>query len=132
MSLQSELEFENNHRKIDIYEYLTNDELEQVTNIFLEALAREEGITPEVFELETNILVEQTYFNDNVTETNKNEEYNKLSEIVPERDAKAVENNTSKVIITPDNLTSQSDNEASEIDTLIDNDSFVEHTSECS
>ena len=62
MSLQSELEFENNHRKIDIYEYLTGDELEQVTNIFLEALAREEGITPEVFELETNILVEQTYW----------------------------------------------------------------------
>ncbi len=63
MSLQSELEFEKNHRKIDIYDYLTDDELEQVTNIFLEALAREEGITPEVFELETNILVEQTYFN---------------------------------------------------------------------
>ena len=63
MSLQSELEFEQNHRKIDIYDYLTGDELEQVTNIFLEALAREEGITPEVFELETNILVEQTYFN---------------------------------------------------------------------
>ncbi len=63
MSLQSDYEFENNHRKIDLYEYLTNDELEQVTNIFLEALAREEGITPEVFELETNILVEQTYFN---------------------------------------------------------------------
>ena len=41
MSLQSELEFENNHRKIDIYDYLTGDELEQVTNI----------------------LVEQTYFN---------------------------------------------------------------------
>ena len=49
-------------RKIDIYEYLTDDELDQVTDIFLEALAREEGITPEVFELETNILVEQTYF----------------------------------------------------------------------
>ena len=49
--------------KIDLYELLTGDELEQVTNIFLEALAREEGITPEVFELETNILVEQTYFN---------------------------------------------------------------------
>ncbi len=63
MSLQSELEFEKNHRKIDIYDYLTGDELEQVTNIFLEALAREEGITPEVFELETNILVEQVYFN---------------------------------------------------------------------
>jgi len=62
MSLQSDYEFENNHRKIDIYDYLTGDELEQVTNIFLEALCREEGITPEVFELETNILVEQTYF----------------------------------------------------------------------
>ena len=63
MSLQSDYEFENNHRKIDLYEYLTNDELEQVTNIFLEALAREEGITPEVFELETNIYVEAVYFN---------------------------------------------------------------------
>ena len=63
MSLQSELEFEKNHRKIDIYEYLTEDELESVTNIFLEALAREEGIPPEVFELETNILVEPVYFN---------------------------------------------------------------------
>ena len=50
-------------RKIDIYEYLTDDELESVTNIFLEALAREEGITPEVFEIETNILVEAVYFN---------------------------------------------------------------------
>ena len=37
--------------------------LDQVTNILLGALAREEGITPEVYELETNILVEQTYFN---------------------------------------------------------------------
>ena len=63
MSLQSDYEFENNHRKIDIYDYLTGDELESVTNIFLEALAREEGITPEVFEIETNVLVEQTYFN---------------------------------------------------------------------
>ena len=50
-------------RKIDIYEYLTDDELESVTNIFLEALAREEGITPDVFEIETNILVEPVYFN---------------------------------------------------------------------
>lgn len=63
MSLKADYEFEQNHRKIDIYEYLTEDELEQVTNIFLEALAREEGITPEVFELETNVLVEQVYFN---------------------------------------------------------------------
>ena len=63
MSLQSDYEFENNHRKIDLYEYLTNDELESVTNIFLEALAREEGITPDIFEIETNILVEPVYFN---------------------------------------------------------------------
>ena len=63
MSLQSDYEFENNHRKIDLYEYLTADELEQVTNIFLEALAREEGITPDIFEIETNILVEPVYFN---------------------------------------------------------------------
>ena len=63
MSLQSDYEFEQNHRKIDLYDYLTGDELEQVTNIFLEALVREEGITPEVFELETNILVEAVYFN---------------------------------------------------------------------
>ena len=47
----------------DLYDSFTEDELEQVTNIFLEALAREEGITPEVFEIETNILVEQVYFN---------------------------------------------------------------------
>ena len=50
-------------RKIDLLNYLTGDELDQVTNIFLEALAREEGITPEVFELETNIYVEAVYFN---------------------------------------------------------------------
>ena len=50
-------------RKIDIYDYLTDDELESVTNILLEALVREEGITPEVFEIETNIYVEAVYFN---------------------------------------------------------------------
>ena len=63
MSLQSEKEFENNHQKIDLYELLTDDELESVTNIFLEALTREKGITPEVFEIETNILLEPVYFN---------------------------------------------------------------------
>ena len=50
--------------KIDLYDLLTDDELDQVTNIFLEALAREKGIQPEVFELETNILLEQTYWMD--------------------------------------------------------------------
>ena len=63
MSLQSEKDFENNHQKIDLYELLTDDELEEVTNIFLEALTREKGITPEVFEIETNILLEPVYFN---------------------------------------------------------------------
>ena len=63
MSLQSEKDFENNHQKIDLYELLTDDELESVTNIFLEALTREKGITPEVFEIETNILLEPVYFN---------------------------------------------------------------------
>ena len=50
-------------RKIDILNYLTDDELESVSNILLEALAREEGITPEVFDIETNIYVEAVYFN---------------------------------------------------------------------
>ena len=50
-------------RKIDIYDYLTDDELESVTNILLEALAREEGLTPEVFEIATNIYVAAVYFN---------------------------------------------------------------------
>tara|TARA_Y100001963_G_C6711390_1_gene414447 strand:- start:974 stop:1141 length:168 start_codon:yes stop_codon:yes gene_type:complete len=50
--------------KIDLYDLLTGDELEEVTNIFLEALAREKGITPEVFEIETNILLEPVYLND--------------------------------------------------------------------
>ena len=58
MSLQSDYEFNNSHTKIDLYELLTGDELDQVTNIFLEALAREKNISPEVFEIETNILVE--------------------------------------------------------------------------
>ena len=49
--------------KIDLYDLLTDDELESVTNIFLEALTREKGITPEVFDLETNIYLEPTYFN---------------------------------------------------------------------
>ena len=58
MSLQSDYEFSQSHRKIDLYELLTGDELEQVTNIFLEALSREKGIQPEIFEIETNIFIE--------------------------------------------------------------------------
>ena len=45
-------------KKIDIHELLTPDELDQVTDILLEALAREKGIVPEVFEIETNVLME--------------------------------------------------------------------------
>ena len=45
-------------KKIDVYELLTGDELDQVTNILLEALAREKNISPEVFEIETNIILE--------------------------------------------------------------------------
>ena len=58
MSLQSDYEFNNSHTKIDLYDLLTGDELDQVTNIFLEALAREKNISPEVFEIETNIILE--------------------------------------------------------------------------
>ena len=50
--------------KIDLYELLTDDELDQVTNIFLEALSREKCIQTEVFEIETNIFLEQTYWMD--------------------------------------------------------------------
>ena len=52
-----------NETKIDLYDLLTGDELDQVTDIFLEALAREKNISPEVFEIETNILLEPVYFN---------------------------------------------------------------------
>ena len=41
---------------IDIYELLTGDELDQVTNIFLEALAREKRLTADVLEIETKII----------------------------------------------------------------------------
>ena len=54
-------------KKIDIYELLTPDELDQVTDILLEALAREKGIVPEVFEIETNILMERKLI-DEITE----------------------------------------------------------------
>jgi hypothetical protein len=42
----------------DVYDSLTGDELETVTNIFLEALSRQNNIQPEVFEIQTNIIVE--------------------------------------------------------------------------
>ena len=45
-------------KTIDLYDVFTPDELDQVTNIFLEAFARLKGIEPEVFEIQTNIIVE--------------------------------------------------------------------------
>ncbi len=42
----------------DIYDMLTGDELEEVTNIMLEALARVKGVTPEVFEPVIQLEVE--------------------------------------------------------------------------
>ena len=42
----------------DINSFEVFDELDQVTEIALEALARERGITPEVFQLETQIIME--------------------------------------------------------------------------
>ena len=42
---------------IDIYDSLTSDELQTVTNIFLEALSRRRLQPPEVFELVTNIII---------------------------------------------------------------------------
>ena len=44
---------------IDIYDSLTNDELQTVTNIFLEALSRRRLQPPEVFEIVTNIIIEE-------------------------------------------------------------------------
>ena len=44
--------------KFDIYDSLTPDELETVTTIFLDALSRQTNIQPEVFGIETNIIVD--------------------------------------------------------------------------
>ena len=43
-------------QKIDVYELLTGDELDEVTNILLEALEREKQLICDVFEIETNII----------------------------------------------------------------------------
>jgi len=44
--------------KYDVYDSLTPDELETVTNIFLDALSRQNNIQPEIFGIETNIVVD--------------------------------------------------------------------------
>ena len=45
-------------KTIDVYEFLTHRELEQVTDILMEAYVRETNETPFLFEVQTNILVE--------------------------------------------------------------------------
>ena len=42
----------------DLFDAFTEDELETVTNIFLEALTRQNNTSPEVFELVTNIIID--------------------------------------------------------------------------
>ena len=42
--------------KIDIYELFTSEELESITNIFLEAFSRKHGSVPDIFEIETNMI----------------------------------------------------------------------------
>ena len=44
--------------KYDCFDYLTPRELEQVTEIVTEAFIRETKIQPEIFEIETNIIVD--------------------------------------------------------------------------
>ena len=45
-------------KKIDLYDLFTKDELENVTDIFLEAYCRKHGSAPEIFEIETNIIID--------------------------------------------------------------------------
>lgn len=47
-----------NEQKIDLYTLFTSDELENVTDIFLEAFSRKHGSVPEIFEIDTNIIFE--------------------------------------------------------------------------
>ena len=45
-------------KKIDLYELFTSEELESVSDIFLEAYCRKHGPAPQIFEIETNIIFE--------------------------------------------------------------------------
>ena len=46
----------NEIQKYDVYDSLTKEERETITNIFLEALYREKNIKPEFFSIETNVV----------------------------------------------------------------------------
>ena len=45
-------------KTIDVYDLLTHREREQVTDILMEAFVRETNETPFLFEIQTNIIVE--------------------------------------------------------------------------
>ena len=45
-------------KTIDVYEFLTHRELEQVTDILMEAYVRATNNTAFLFEIQTNIIVE--------------------------------------------------------------------------
>ena len=45
-------------KTIDLYDYLTSNELSEITDILLDVLAREKGITPEIFEIQTKIIID--------------------------------------------------------------------------
>lgn len=42
----------------DLYDAFTDEELETVTDIFLEAFHRQNNTNPEVFEIVTNIIID--------------------------------------------------------------------------
>ena len=42
----------------DLYDAFTDEEFETVTDIFLEAFARQNNTNPEVFEIVTNIIID--------------------------------------------------------------------------
>ena len=45
-------------KTVDVYDLLTHREREQITDILMEAYVRENDETPFLFEVQTNIIVE--------------------------------------------------------------------------
>ncbi len=45
-------------KTVDVYDLLTHREREQITDILMEAFVRETNETPFLFEIQTNIIVE--------------------------------------------------------------------------
>ena len=45
-------------KTVDVYDFLTHSEREQITDLLMEAYVRETNETPFLFEVQTNIIVE--------------------------------------------------------------------------